>query len=80
MVLVIREIFKPGFCEKVTFFEIEKLPLFLKYFILKLIRLYLKINYVLLNAYYRFWICSCFRLRAFYWFAFHGLILLEDDD
>ena len=78
--LFIREIFELAFCERITFFEVEKLPLFLQYFVLKSIRLYLKINNVLLNAYYRFWICGCFELRAFCWFAFHGAILFQDDD
>lgn len=85
LTLIVRVIFKGAIIKDATFvvddtFEFEKLPLFLQYFVLKFIRLYLKINYVLLNTYYRFWICGCFGLRAFYWFAFHGVILLRDDD
>jgi hypothetical protein len=34
----------------------------------------------LLDTYYRFRARGCFGLRAFYWFAFHGMILLRPDD
>ena len=78
--LIIREIFKLTSIKETPFFiDCEELPLRLKYFVLQFVYLYLKFYYVLLDAYYRFWIRGCFELRAFYWFVFHGLILLKDD-
>jgi hypothetical protein len=38
--------------------------------------LYLKLSIFLLKRYYRFY----FGVRAFYWFAFHGVILDQDLD
>ena len=80
VVLFIREIFKIASVKNTPFFvEHENLPLRLKYFVLQFVYLYLKFYYVLLDAYYRFWIRGCFEISAFYWFVFHGLILLKDD-
>lgn len=81
LILFIREIFKIASVKNTTFFvEHENLPLRLKYFVLQFVYLYLKAYDVLLDAYYRFWIRGCFQFRAFYCFAFHGLVLLRDDD
>lgn len=87
IISVIREISEHNLSRGIAFSEIEKLPLLLQKFILKIICLYLKFNClylefknVLLDAYCRFWICCCFWARAFYWFAFHGKILLREDD
>lgn len=79
--LFIREIFKIAVSEETIFSaECEELPLRLKLLVLKIVYLYLKINNFLLDTYYRFRARGCFGLRAFYWFAFHGMILLRPDD
>ena len=85
IILFIREVFTGTTIEEALFtsdiaLKFEKLPLFLQYFVLKFIYLYFKVKNFLLNAYYRLWLCDRFGLRAFYRFAFHGVILLRDDE
>ena len=84
LILVIGKIFYNTIIKRTNFphvfVEIEKLPLSLQDSVLKFIRLYFKTLNFLLKVYLRFLICGCFELRAFYWFAFHGVILLKDDE
>ena len=43
---------------------------------LKFINIFLESRNFLLQRWYAFW----FKIRAFYWFVFHGVILLHGDD
>ena len=57
-------------------FLFECFVLKFEYFILKCENLYLKFSIYFLKLWYR----VAFEIRCFYWFVFHGRILLRNDN
>ena len=57
-------------------FLLQRFILKLEHFILKSVNLYLKLCNFSLKRYYRLW----FGVRAFYYFAFHGVLLDQELD